>query len=174
MDENSEHGQKLAEQQYNYEIQPENFLRYLFEYDYKDIKEFRNSQFEYYETDNYMSRVISSDVAYKLYQAVQKDAQAGVLQKYNTVDFANGDEQPEYQTASLNLSYKHSSKAWADMYLRESGEIRYYEHENEDSMQEGYAYISFGSDCRNILQALFENGLIDSLDQPIFHANGLG
>ena len=60
------------------------------------------------------------------------------------------------------------------MYLRESGEIRYYEHENEDSMQEGYAYISFGSDCRNILQALFENGLIDSLDQPIFHANGLG
>ena len=174
MDENCEHGRELAKQQYNYEQQPENFLRYLFEYDYKDIKEFRNSQFEYYETDNYMSKVITSDAAYKLYQAVQKDAQAGVLQKYNTINFANADDQPEYQTASLNLSYKHSSKAWKDMYLRESGEVRSYKYESEDSLQEGYAYISFGSDCKNILQALFENGLIDSVDQPIFYTNGLG
>ena len=174
VDENCEHGRELAKQQYNYEQQPENFLRYLFEYDYKDIKEFRNSQFEYYETDNYMSKVITSDAAYKLYQAVQKDAQAGVLQKYNTINFANADDQPEYQTASLNLSYKHSSKAWKDMYLRESGEVRSYKYESEDSLQEGYAYISFGSDCKNILQALFENGLIDSVDQPIFYTNGLG
>lgn len=41
-----------------------------------------------------------------------------------------------------------------------------------DTMREGYAYIAFGRDCKNILKTLAHEGLIDSVDQNIFFTNG--
>ena len=169
----SGHGRKLAQLQYGYETNPKSFLTYLFGYDYKKLTQFHASQFEYYdETNNYMSKTVKADVAYRLYQAIQKDAEAGVLQKYNTVDFADMEEEPEYDTAGLNLSFLHESKNWQDVYQRASGELRSTEYDTGDTMREGYAYIAFGRDCKNILKTLAHEGLIDSVDQNIFFTNG--
>ena len=115
---------------------------------------------------------MKADVAYRLYQAIQKAAEAGVLQKYNTVDFADMEEEPEYDTAGLNLSFLHESKNWQDVYQRASGELRSTEYDTGDTMREGYAYIAFGRDCKNILKTLAHEGLIDSVDQNIFFTNG--
>ena len=175
VDAESGHGHEVAELQYSYELNPESFLIYVFGYDYKDITDFRSSQFEYYdELNNYMSKTVNSDVAYALYWAVQKDAEAGVLQKYNTVDFANAENQPDYETAGINLSFLHASKNWQDIYQRASGESRSDVYDIGDTMREGYAYITFGSDCKNILKILAKYGLIDSVDQNIFYTNEQG
>lgn len=175
VDAENEHGHELAELQYSYEVNPKSFLTYMFGYDYKEITEFESSQFEYYDDgNNYMSKNVDAGVAYALYWAVTKDAEAGVLQKYNTVDFANAEDQPDYETAGINLSFMHSSKNWQDIYQRANGEVRSSTYDVGDSMREGYAYITFGSDCTNILKTLAKYGLIDSVDQQIFYTNEEG
>ena len=55
---------------------------------------------------------------------------------------------------------------------RASGELRSTEYDMGDTMREGYAYIAFGRDCKNILKTLAHEGLIDSVDQNIFFTNG--
>lgn len=175
VDAGSEHGHELAERQYSYEVDPKSFLTYVFGYDYKEITEFEPSQFEYYdETNNFMSKMVNAEAAYALYWAITKDAEAGVLQKYNTVDFANAEDQPDYETAGINLSFMHSSKNWQDIYQRANGEVRSDSYNIGDSMRAGYAYITFGSDCRNIIKTLAKYGLIDSVDQQIFYTNEKG
>lgn len=175
VDAQNEHGHELAELQYSYEVDPQSFLTYMFGYDYKDITEFHASQFEYYDDlNNYMSKTVDENIAYALYWAIQKDAKAGVLQKYNTVDFANAEDQPDYETAGINLSFLHASKNWQDIYQRATGEVRSDSYDIGDSMREGYAYITFGSDCKNILKTLAKYNLIDSVDQQIFFTNENG
>lgn len=168
-------GNMLAELQYSYELDPESFLVYMFGCDYKEVKDFNSSQFEFYdEVNNYMSERVNADAAKKLYEAVIRDAEAGVLQKYNTIDFASMDYLEEYDTAGLNLSFLHATKNWQDIYQRASGEERVDDYGDGESVRGGYAYITFGSDCTNILETLVETGLIDSVDQPIFFTNGVG
>ena len=175
VDAQNEHGHELAELQYSYEVDPKSFLIYMFGYDYKDIREFHASQFEYYDDiNNYINKTVDGNVAYALYWAVQKDAEAGVLQKYNTVDYANAEDQPDYETAGINLSFMHPSRNWQDIYQRSTGEVRSGTYDIDDSMREGYAYITFGSDCTNILKTLAKYGLIDSVDQQIFYTNEKG
>lgn len=160
--------QELVETISGFESEWDSFLIHKFGYDYQEITQWNASQFEYYDGfDNYMSKTVTAEDAKLLYQAIEQDAKEGTLQKYNTNDYAM-DDSGGYEGACLYMNYSHDSNEWQDIYQRMSGDKRQDNYALVDSQKEGYAQISFGSDCTNIMNMLKQVGLLDPDEEMFF------
>lgn len=166
------------------EREPENFYRNTFGKDYDEITDFgggwveipmkeKRDQYSDYGYDNIS---LNQEQAEKLYQAVLADTKAGTLMKYNvfrSTNWATGDmlqyadtyadltieyKQPYSESTTTSINMSENSIGYAEMVTAES----YVNWQN--------AYIYFGHDCENIINALIEFGFIESkwdIDWPM-------
>lgn len=160
----------LAERLLQQEKKPENYLYYLIGSDYAEVSQFGSGTLEMtLEDDSYRTVEFGADEAKTIYEAICRDVEAGVVQKYNlsnSLYTLGSSENPNYETANLMLDYKHPTTAWKDVYSRMDSSL------SSDAMTEmmttGSAYLSFGADCTNIIQALVDCGLVGSADEIVY------
>ena len=114
----TESSAEIAELIYQYETKPENFLRYMVGYDYDHIKDFEESQIEYYLQDNNLiTHNIDGACSARLYEAVCRDVEEGTVQKYNIQNYMAG-ETTSYPAVYLCIYYEHCEEDWQDAYRR--------------------------------------------------------
>lgn len=156
-----------------WELGEESFLRQYIEYDYKKISRVTDAQLEWFDsvTANYMFRNVEGEGAGKLFDAILADARDGVLQKYNLIDYREpAIERSSEPNAQLYVYYYHGQDGWQSMYDRLYGRggtaagAEPYSGE-AGAGERGGIYVTFGEDCRNIVQALLDCGIIESEDE---------
>lgn len=167
----SDCSQQLADTLYHYELDADNFMYYLIGSDFKEVKDVSEMQLENYQEEegdtNYKN--VKKKYTYDLYQAVLEDAREGTIQKYNLQNYLkDGTTENEDPYASINFSFKHPDKNWKDVYQRETHESYTDTYGTEQGRQDGFAYINFGEDCRNVIQALIKSGTIKGKEEISF------
>ncbi len=95
-----------------------------------------------------------------LAEAVLADIEAGTLQKYNLSDPLGKGEIKRY-TCNLAL-YHESGQNDTEDYWEEVDIYGYYYY--EQLVDSNDIWINFGADCENIIHALIQTGVIDSVD----------
>lgn len=150
-----------------WEMEEESFLRNYIEYDYAGISRVTDAQLEWYDYDtaNYNYRTVEGDGAHALFDAIIMDAKDHVLQKYNLTDYRESAMDRVYEDhAQLYVYFYHRESGWQSMYDRVNGVLS---GEGEDSYSDarGAIYVTFGSDCRHIMQALLDCGIIESEEE---------
>ena len=167
----SDCSQQLADTLYHYELDADNFMYYLIGSDFKEVKDVSEMQLEnYQEEEGYTNyKNVKKKYAYDLYQAVLEDAREGTIQKYNLQNYLkDGTTENEDPYASIDFSFKHPDKNWKDVYQRETHESYTDTYGTEQGRQDGFAYINFGEDCRNVIQALIKSGTIKGKEEISF------
>ncbi len=171
------------------EADEENFLRYILGDKYDEVTFFKHVSFEApiikndergdaNEVPNMIYEALSIDLlwAKEIYEAIIADAKAGRLFKYNTnmdVYEAYGYNMGTYYEngeVGLYIQFKNPENTEnTEEFTDEADSIHYasvgYEHfydDYDDSWMD--AYISFGPDCENIINALIDCGMIESAE----------
>lgn len=165
----------LGKQVFSMEAQPDNFMKYLVGLDYAKIKGLRETQIECRnEAGNTVNLWADNKSTEKLYQALRADIQEGNIQKYNLDNYIENEEGTafQYPYAYLSIYFSHSSSDWKDVFTRYSdltqegqGLEDVYERYPDPS---GSLYVRFGPECKNILKAMEEEGLIEDASDDIF------
>ncbi len=148
-----------------WETAGKNFLRQYIEYGYAGIERVTDAQLEWYDTDtaNYIYRTVEGDGARALFDAIMADAEEGVLQKYNLTDYRESATERVYEEhAQLYVYYYHASDDWQSMYDRMNGAQKTAPAGEPGADGRGAVYVTFGGDCRNIIRALLDCGIIES------------
>jgi ABC-2 type transport system permease protein len=165
----------LAAELYQYELEPDSFMKYLVGSDYDEITRFEETEVEYDSEDgSYISQTLDSSAAAKIYRAVCEDVKAGTLQKYNLQDYQNEDAYTYMQETGVYLYFKfyHTTEAWEDAFDRANGSLLSHNAAGyvgyEEDNKTGYLNLSLGEDCTNVIDALCEAGVIDSVDDLLF------
>ena len=159
------------------ESNPENFYRYMFGRNYEQITEFGGGwieimleskrETEYYGYENIS---ITQEQAEKLYQAILEDTKAGNLIKYNVywnsaAEFELMDY--KYSEAYLMIEYKEPYEEVTQTLINMSeNSIGYAEMIPAETTTANWrnCHVNFGPDCENIVNALIEFGLIESVE----------
>lgn len=153
---------KIGQIMRKYENETDNFMTYLVGSDYKDITKFGDGNLTLdASTISYKSTEFSQSVSEQVYEALLADAKEGTLQKYNLSNPLVSTDSTE-PAAGLSFDFKHSTVAWQDVYQRESGTTQMQELEgmSENSICSATLYVSFGEDCRHIIQTLVDTGVV--------------
>lgn len=168
-----------------------NFLKGYFTYYYKDdsVINFTEGFFELYSGEENAYAVYQGDKNLSpkemeiLFEAVKKDCEAGTLQKYNLYDNYGFRKNENAYNNQIGFFFKLKLPKAEDKIYQESLFYQYggdyLDNENYDTLkllvteglQEQSAYLWFGEDCENIIQALLELGIINSKDELVmdFH-----
>lgn len=177
---------RILNQIYEWECEGGHFLRQYVEYDYANLKRITEAQVEWYDsdTDFYTTRVAEGPDAEKVYEALLLDAAEGNIQKYNLTDYRlTWEERTAEPSAFLYVFFNHENENWQSMYDRVNGvtekqnaymtDDKYSVYvDSANSNLSGSIYVSFGEECRHIINTLLECGLIDSEDEIEFMAGG--
>ncbi len=134
---------------------PEVYLDNLFGGDYKNI-EIRDGNFDYYDENGlYDNRVISGKNMQKIYQAVVKDVEAGNFEDCIVNGFCYGEAGDFIEEPFCNVI----TIRFMDNEPMDAGRER---NRREYNMWAGYGNvgISFDKNCRNVIEALMDAGLI--------------
>jgi ABC-2 type transport system permease protein len=165
----------LAAELYQYELEPDSFMKYLVGSDYDEITRFEETEVEYDSEDgSYISQTLDSSAAAKIYRAVCEDVKAGTLQKYNLQNYQNEDAYSYMQETGVYLYFKfyHTSEDWEDAFDMANGSLLSHNAAGyvgyEEDNKTGYLNLSLGEDCTNVIDALCEAGVIDSVDDLLF------
>lgn len=156
-----------------WESEEDNFLRQYIEYDYAGVTRVTDAQLEWYHSDSmsYVYHNVEGEGAKALFDAILADAAEGVLQKYNRIDYREAATERTLEPyAQLYVYYYHREDGWQSMYDRmndriEKGDGPDIYADGPGAGSRGGIYITFGADCRNIIQALLDNGIIESEDE---------
>ena len=147
----------------------ENFLSSGFGSNYKNLTSFEGGWLDYcvnigaQDSYGWLTEELTKVMANKLYQAVLKDAEEGTLIKYNVGSYNDMDKYEESFVYRIHFRFEIEDKHLSTASFWD----KYYDREDES---EGSAYIStnfdiaFGKDCKNIIQALIDTGIIESED----------
>lgn len=162
----------------------DNYLKYLFVEDYKEIELFNGGWFEaqfyneaFSDREDFMdyfydSISLTSEQAKELYEAVIADANAGTLMKYNIyrsewIREGMKSEGRKYSDANILIEFKNpkeslDTKLWLEEHsFTYPGSVLI---ESIDSTNWYSAHVSFGPDCEHIVNKLIEFGFMDSVD----------
>ncbi|MCI7322596.1 MAG: hypothetical protein MR508_04680 [Lachnospiraceae bacterium] len=171
---------RLGSKVFACEAAPDSFMKYMAGFDYDQITEIEDAQIEFRnKNQNYANLSIDEEAARKLYEAVQKDAQAGTIQKYNLENYFENDggTTNQYACAYLTIYLKHTGTDWVDVYTRYQTDThtdtsQQWENYEAPAETSGSLYMKFGADCENVMKALVENGVISSVNDIIFSVEG--
>ncbi len=150
------------------ENKPEYYIDHLFYPMQDDVSHFSEGELATYDEnwDNYKSHAIGEDAAPIIAAAVQQDIREGNLQKYNNMDAKSGFEAVEGAfAANLYLSgFRRESASHEDFYDDSFSMFSTSVYDNYVT-EEASAFIGFGKDCKHTIQALIEQGIIESEDE---------
>ena len=111
------------------------------------------------------------------------DVKAKALQKYNISNFlvCSYDEwRMQYPAVAMSVEFKHPDGNWKSVYDQmntgDAGTETEYTDGMESSLEvddktSGYLYLEFGEDCKNLIQALVAEKVIQSVDELDFHGD---
>lgn len=140
--------------------EPEVYLNNLFGGDYKNV-EIRDGSFDYYdENGEYEDRSISEKNMQKIYQAIVADAKEGnfhdcILSGFCYGEAAGTAEEPYYNTIQIRFLDKTPKDARNERISREYNVWSGY----------GNASVQFDKNCKNVISALVETGVIESEEE---------
>ena len=185
-------GSEIRRNVYEMEMDADNFLRYRISKYYKEVEEFiagglsfsvsetyANSsglEGEYY-AGKYTYETLTPEQCKKLYEAVILDAKAGKLQLYNGVyyyDYVGDNVEQEVDKVSyyadVHFTYvvpKAELENIQETVMPDKGgyTIEESNYTGATTNRHRECYFSFGPGCTNILNALVECGIIESIDQ---------
>lgn len=143
----------------------DSFMSYLVGYDFQTISVFSGGTFETDHSDwQYRTVDLDEQTAKCLYQALQEDVKAGVVQKYNLSDSnADKDGGSSLEMAGFSIDFMHQSADWQDVYQRMNGEHNRLDGDVDANMyKSGSLYVSFGPDCEHIIETLVDCGVVKS------------
>ncbi len=155
----------------------ENLLSYLLCENYEEISEFSYGSLSAYfvpkglnEEANYENTYyeyldLSSEQAEVLCEAIIADAKAGTLMKYNKFISTYDDEElAKSSETSLEIEFKNPNIDFEsfDEFVDYNNEIGQWDMYTDEYWI--YTHVSFGPDCENLVTALIELGIIDSVD----------
>lgn len=171
----------LAERVFSIESQPDHFMKYAAGIDYDKIKRIREAQIECKTPRGNATTIGLEDAAAgKLYQAAYEDVKEGNLPKYNLENYIedSAGTSARYSYAYLTIDFDHLTADWKDVFSKFT-ELTLSDQEISDTYESapdssGSLYLRFGSDCRNIMRVLMEEGLIESETEDIFLKDGEG
>ena len=162
------------------EQNPENFYRYMFGKNYEQITEFGGGWVEFQYLDKveqdmdfgYENKSITQEQAAKLYQAILADVEAGTLMKYSVYRSNFWDEQMDssiykHNSAYLMIEYKQPYVESETMQINLSEDSLGYSVEMVTAEKYNNwqnCHINFGPDCENVINALIEFDVIESVD----------
>lgn len=161
----------ILDQIVEYEMDPDQYLSYIFVDNYENIEKFYSGWFEgQYKTDseNYTYKTVDFTVeqAKEIFDAVIADAKAGTLMKYNVHSmWARDHKDYKYSEAYIMLEFENPNKAdvshYADNTYYYNGGIHTEEYYDETWYS---ASFNIGPDCENIINKLIEFDVIESVD----------
>ena len=143
-------------------VVPEVYLDNMFGGDYQNVVIKEGSMDVYNEGGEYEDRRISEEDAKKLYQAVVEDAKDGNFKEFVKRGF---------------LRYRDMEEAIDNVYYYNTLTIQYMlksdKSGNKDALRreynmwgaEGAASVTFDKNCKNVIEALVETGVIESEDE---------
>lgn len=161
------------------EQNPENFYRYMFGKNYDAISEFGGGWVEFQTLEKveqdmdfeYENKSITQDQAEKLYQAILADVEAGTLMKYSIyrhdywqtqTDISRYKPTQSYLMIEYKQPYEESEMTTINMSESSIGYAQLAPAETTTGWRN--CHINFGPDCENIISALIEFGIIESVD----------
>lgn len=153
-----------------YEEKEEPFMQYLVSSDYAAVSDVLEVNVEAADENAGYVCTLSGEHAEHLYEAVIRDAKAGVIQKYNIHNYIKDPDQEwqkEYPYTSMSIEFRHPDENWSSVYeqmFEDTGETDIY----EDEKKIGYVYLYFGKDCTNIIQTLVSEGALADADELEF------
>ena len=163
------------------EEKPENLLKYIFSFNPDEGKVLNGTAQQYDENYNQIQDIqFGPKVAQALYEALKKDAQAGDLQKYVISYLYDNTPNERYNyDISLDLMVPAGTEMndgyafYEDVFPWPINQIvsgivggyRLMDNSYTVSSYETSIGITFGPDCKNIIQALIDNKVIDSADE---------
>lgn len=159
-------GEEVFNQIYEKEIDTDAFLRYQLGEDYEQMNytggwlELTDEDYNYYESVEF-----GKEEAAILLEAVIADVNDGVLQKYNTGDVHGVWKSYDTSyTSTLAFSSMNRSDPAKAYEVKDQVSFWYESYYFEEDFS-AYNFISFGSDCRHIINALVDTGVIRSEDE---------
>ena len=168
-------GLKLLERVMAEELKGENFLKHWVTESYDKVDKFTVGSLElpvfseeYGVNYNYID--IDAEDCQVLYDAMVADALAGTLAPYNVhYYYMNGDKYESYGTSAyLRLEFEIPEEDRNQNEVEDEevngGVYSTYEVLPDDWNERGYVNLTFGSDCENIVQAMIELEIIDSVE----------
>ena len=170
---------RISEKIYEYEIQPENYMRYLVGSDYAEVSDITEVNIGGLDEAGGYAHTVRGEKAKRIYQALLMDIKAKTVQKYNICNFlvCPFEEWQQYPTAAMSVEFKHSDKDWKSVYDQmdtwNAGRNTEYSGGMEsasevDDKTSEYLYLDFGEDCENLIQALVAEKVIESADELDF------
>lgn len=160
----------LSEKLMVYEEKEESFMQYLVSSDYAAVTDVLEVNVEAADENAGYVCTLSGEQAKHLYEAVIRDAKAGVIQKYNIHSYIKDPDQEwqkEYPYTSMSIEFRHPDENWNSVYEQMYGSSS---DEYAEDRKIGYTYINFGKDCTNIMQALVAEGAIPGSDEMKFRS----
>ena len=144
------------------EAKTENIKRYVFG-SYYEQNEYYSGDLELYDAEgNYESCRFTKEELEEVVDAAMKDIEEGNYARYQLYYALGDDDNNECYYNGLSLNYYNEKGIHSDsddFYYVESS----YGYEEAVAMTErsGYAYLSFGEDCTNLVQTLKKLGVIN-------------
>lgn len=165
-------GKEIIDAIYAIEQQPENFLKNEFCNSYEDVTEFTEGyiDFQYYTANGssieYFSKEMTEAQTKILYDAVIADTLAGNLMKYNTyyrgLEFEKEyNEYTYYLQIGFEIPNEEAEKTFWDYYNEQYNGFMSSHSIETDETNASYVGISFGKDCTNIINAMYECGFVN-------------
>lgn len=162
------------------EQNPENFYRHMFGNKYDQITEFGGGWVEFQYADKveqgldygYENTSVTQEQAAKLYQAILTDVEAGTLMKYsiyrnsfwedNIYDQKYNGASSAYLMIEYKQPYVETENTLINMSENSIGYAQVVPAETTSDWRN--CHINFGPDCENVINALIEFGIIESVD----------
>lgn len=170
--------ENLAQKVAACEYRTDSFMKYTVGCDYEQIEGIEEGRVESLNKNgNNETYVMDQKAAGKIYRAFYEDVKAGSIQKYNLENYLLDAEGTtgQYPSAYLTINFNHSAASWEDVFSsyqeKTSSVLPEFREEYESFSDIGGAmYVKFGADCKNIMKALVEEGVIPSEDAITFSA----
>lgn len=174
---------RISEKIYEYEVQPENYMKFMVGLDYSEISDITEVNLDNIEETGGYAYTVRGEGAKRIYQALLMDVKAKALQKYNISNFlvCSYDEwRMQYPAVAMSVEFKHPDGNWKSVYDQmntgDAGTETEYTDGMESSLEvddktSGYLYLEFGEDCKNLIQALVAEKVIQSVDELDFHGD---
>ncbi len=165
-------GKEIIDKIYSYEQKPENFLKNEFCNDYEAVTSFSAGyvDFQYYVEGGsveYYTQGLAKTYIKTIYDAIIADTMAGNLMKYNTYYMSSDYESDKYNSTTYYIQFDfeipnaEDEKSFWDYYNEQYNQFVSSHAFEVDMIVGNQAGIAFGKDCTNIINALYECGIIN-------------
>lgn len=133
---------------------PEVYAKQIFGFDYEDLIE-KECNIDMYDADGEMTNhSFSEKEAELIYDAIYEDIMEGNFRDYVFARYSENENITSYENR-INLEYTGKNGAV-------SSNAGYYGMEIDYASRTGYASVGFDQNCRHIIDALIETGVIQS------------